>query len=462
MLDRLKQFAWRNLSRAQALARSHPHRITVTVVGLFGGFAVAAFGSAQLAPDAADMPRRVVVEQVTPNDVVRQLDDLASRTLELSRSDVTRAVDSADSLLRRLGVADATAAAFIRTDRDARRLVDGRGGKMVQARAADDGTLIDLVARFPALDPAQQLTHFTRLTMARANGSFFSRLETAPLAAQVRLGNGTIRSSLFAATDEARLPQVIAGQLAEMFSTDIDFHRELSKGDSFRVMFEALSADDQPITWNEGTGRVLAAEFTNNGRTVESLWVKEGGIRSKGAYFGYDGQSKRRNILASPLEFSRMTSGFSERMDPIMNKWVEHKGVDYGAPTGTAVRSVGDGSIEFAGLQTGYGNIVQVNHGNQRSTVYAHLSRIDVKKGQHIAQGEQLGAVGATGWATGPHLHFEFRVAGVPQNPMTIVKSSEATAIAPLPKEQLAMLSRNVKAQLEIAKTLTHASGSAE
>lgn len=461
-MDQLKQFAWRNLSRAQALARSHPHRITATVVSLFGGFAVAAFGSAQLAPDAADMPRRVVVEQVTPNDVVRQLDDLASRTLELSRSDVTRAVDSADSLLRRLGVADATAAAFIRTDRDARRLVDGRGGKMVQARAADDGTLIDLVARFPALDPAQQVTHFTRLTMARANGSFFSRLETAPLAAQVRLGSGTIRSSLFAATDEARLPQVIAGQLVEMFSTDIDFHRELSKGDSFRVMFEALSADDQPITWNEGTGRVLAAEFTNNGRTVESLWVKEGGIRSKGAYFGYDGQSKRRNILASPLEFSRMTSGFSGRMDPIMNKWVEHKGVDYGAPTGTAVRSVGDGSIEFAGWQNGYGNIVQVNHSNQRSTVYAHLSRIDVKKGQHVAQGGQVGAVGATGWATGPHLHFEFRVAGVPQNPMTIVKSSEATAIAPLPKEQLAMLSRNVKAQLGIAQTLTHASGSAE
>ena len=126
----------------------------------------------------------------------------------------------------------------------------------------------------------------------------------------------------------------------------------------------------------------------------------------------------RRAFLASPMEFSRVTSGFAMRFHPILQTWRAHLGVDYGAPTGTPVRTVGDGVVEFAGVQNGYGNVVQVEHGNDRSTLYAHLSRIDVRKGQRVEQGQRIGAVGATGWATGPHLHFEFRVNGEHQDPL--------------------------------------------
>jgi murein DD-endopeptidase MepM/ murein hydrolase activator NlpD len=134
--------------------------------------------------------------------------------------------------------------------------------------------------------------------------------------------------------------------------------------------------------------------------------------------------------LASPLEFSRVTSGFSMRMHPIWQTWRAHLGVDYAAPTGTTVRSVSEGDVSFAGVQKGFGNVVIVNHKRGHSTVYAHLSRIGVRQGDKVEQGQNLGAVGATGWATGPHLHFEFRVNGVHQDPLTLALQSEVIPIS--------------------------------
>ena len=128
------------------------------------------------------------------------------------------------------------------------------------------------------------------------------------------------------------------------------------------------------------------------------------------------------------------------RMHPIMNTWKQHKGVDYGAPSGTPVRAVGDGVVEFAGWQNGYGNVVEIRHGNDRSTVYAHLSRIDVQGGQRVEQGSRIGAVGATGWATGPHLHFEVKVAGVQQDPTMLAKASELMALDAAGRVQFAQL----------------------
>ena len=217
-----------------------------------GGFAVTAFGIAPMAPDAASLPKRLIVEPVDVPGLDRQLDALAQHTLQLDRHDSTRSGDTADSLLRRLGVADPLAATHLRTDRDARRVLEGQGGKMVQARTDADGSLLTLVARFPSLDPQRAKTHFTRLTIRRTETGFQSMLETAPLVAQTQLGSGTIRSSLWAATDDARLPDAVATQLIEIFSGDVDFHRELRRGDTFSVVYEALTADDHAITWNEG------------------------------------------------------------------------------------------------------------------------------------------------------------------------------------------------------------------
>jgi murein DD-endopeptidase MepM/ murein hydrolase activator NlpD len=197
---------------------------------------------------------------------------------------------------------------------------------------------------------------------------------------------------------------------------------------------------------------VLSAEVVAGGRTHQALWFRD--ASGRGGYFAFDGQSKRRMFLASPMEFSRVSSGFAMRFHPILQTARRHLGVDYAAPTGTPVRSVGAGVIEFAGSQNGYGNVVKIRHANERSTLYAHLSRIHVRLGQRVEQGQHIGAVGATGWATGPHLHFEFQVRGQHQDPLKVAKASEAVTIDPAAKPALAALARSAKLQLEVAASM--------
>ena len=442
------------LTRRLGRRLAHPTRGMVALLAaVLAGGGVAAFGLAPLAPDAADLPKRVVTEAIAAEPIAAQLEALAAQPLRLYRSERTRPSDTADSLLRRLGIEDAATAAFLRSDPLARRLLDGRAGKSVQASVDASGALESLVARYPAERGEQFGTHFTRLSIERNGGTLGARIETVPLTPQVRLGSGTIRSSLFAATDEAGIPDQISTQLAEMFATDIDFHRELRKGDTFSVMYEALTADGEPVAWgaqDQAVGRVLAAEFVNDGRSHTAVWFKGSGA-SRGSYFGLDGKSKQGAFLASPLAFSRITSGFALRMHPILQEWRRHLGVDYAAPTGTPVRAVGDGVVEFAGVQNGYGNVVQIKHDGARATTYAHLSRIDVRKGERVEQGERIGAVGATGWATGPHLHFEFRVNGVHHDPLSIAKAAEAATIAAADRPRFAQLAGAARAQLEAA-----------
>ena len=430
---------------------------------MFGlaGFGVTAFGIAPMAPDASDIPKRLVTEIVIPGGIQSQLDALAEHELELYRNDLTRASDTVDSLLSRLNVSDAEAALFLRNDPTARKLLEGRSGKMVRVQTDANGALTELVARYAPANAEQLGTQFTRLTVKRIAGKLLAMVETAPLAAQVRMGSGTIRVSLFAATDEARIPDGVATQIAEVFATDLDFHRQLQKGDTFSVLYEALTADGEPITWGgAAVGKVLAAYFVNNGKTYSAVWFKD--ASGKGSYFGFDGQSKRKAFLASPMEFSRVTSGFAMRMHPILNSWKQHKGVDYGAPSGTAIRAVGEGTVDFAGWQNGYGNVVEIRHSAQRSTLYAHMSRIDVKRGAHVEQGQRVGTVGATGWATGPHLHFEVKVGGVQQNPMIMAKASESILLAPAQKAEFAQLAQSLKSQLEVADSVARSGSYAE
>ncbi|HMO46607.1 MAG TPA: M23 family metallopeptidase [Rubrivivax sp.] len=440
------------LARSGVWLRRHSRALSAGFIAVLGGFAAAAFGVGSTLPDPADQPQRIVTDVVAPQGLSDQLDALADHDLELWRSELTRATDNADTLLRRLGIVDAEAAAFLRRDPLARRLLDGRGGKMVQARAGANGALIELVARYAAPDSAQRTPQFTRLSVSRVQGRWASRSELAPLLGQVRLASGTIRTSLFAATDEARIPDAVAVQMAEIFAADIDFHRELQKGDTFSVVYEALTADGEPVTWAPSSGRVLSAEFVNGGKSHQALWYTD--ASGRGAYFGFDGQSKRRSFLASPLEFSRITSGFAMRMHPILQTLRAHRGIDYGAPSGTPVRSVADGVVEFAGWQNGYGNVVKLLHSHVRTTLYAHLSRIDVRKGQAVDQGQYIGAVGATGWATGPHLHFEFQVNGEHVNPLNIAKGSEPVTVDAASRARFAALSRSARLQLDLAETL--------
>ncbi|MEL4179470.1 M23 family metallopeptidase [Roseateles sp. PN1] len=448
------------LTNVEAFAARPPRALTGAVVTLLTSFAVTAFGIAPLAPDARDLPQRVVEESVATADLDSQLAALAEHNIGLSRNELTRSSDTADSLLKRMGAFDPAAALFLRNDPTARRLLQGRAGKMVQVTADAGGTVKSLVARFPAESAEQQGSHFSRLTITRQGEKFSAKLEAAPLQAQVRLASGTIRSSLFAATDESRIPDTVASQMAEMFSGDIDFHRELQKGDRFSIVFESLTADGEPINW-DGAGRLVAGEFVNNGKTYSSVLFRDQ-VTGKSSYYSFDGKSKKRAFLASPMEFSRVTSGFSMRFHPILQTWRQHLGTDYGAPTGTPVRVVGDGTVEFAGWQNGFGNVVHVRHSGDRTTVYAHLSRIDVKKGQRIEQGTRLGAVGATGWATGPHLHFEFRVKGQHQDPRVIARASEALTLPNYARGQFQQMVASVKTQLSVAQTMNDGATSAD
>ncbi len=433
------------------------------MVGL-AGFGAAAFGIAPMAPDAADLPKRLVTESVALVGIRAQLDALADHDLQLFRSDLTRVGDTADTLLKRLNVADAEAARFLRRDPLARRLFDGSSGKMIRVETDEQGRLTELVARCSPEDPDLLATSFSRLTIRRgaaAQQRFSATVELAALATQVRMGSGTVRSSLFAAIDEARIPDNVATQLTEAFATDIDFHHGLKKGDTFSVLYEALTADGEPITWGPSTaGRVLAADFVNDGRSYSAAWFLD--TDGKGGYYGFDGRSKKRGFLSSPMAFSRVTSGFAMRLHPILDSWRQHKGVDYGAPIGTPIRAVADGVVQLAGWQNGYGNVVEILHAGQRSTLYAHMSRIAVATGTRVEQGQTIGAVGMTGWATGPHVHFEFKVNGVQQDPAQITRSNEATALTGPQKVRFAQLASSLKSQLEAADRLGAAGRYAE
>ena len=438
-----------------SFASRYPKTLAASVSLGLAGFAATAFGVAPMVPDASALPRRIITETVASPDLSSQLDALAGQDLALFRSDVTRASDTADSILSRLNVADSAAAAFLRTDPIARKLLEGRAGKHVQVRTDESGRLEDLVARYAAPGNDKLPTQFTRLRVERVGGRLVASSTLAPLTAQPLMASGTVRSTLFTATDDAGIPDSVATQIAEIFGTDIDFRRELRKGATFSVVYEALTADGEPLSGNTAAGRVLAAQFVNGNQTYSAMWFRDGD--GKGNYFGLDGQSKQRSFLASPLEFSRVTSGFAMRLHPILNTWKQHKGVDYGAPTGTPVRAVGDGVVEFAGWQSGYGNVVHIKHSNERSTVYAHLSRLDVAKGEKVEQGETIGAVGMTGWATGPHLHFEVQIDGQQQDPLLVAQMSEAATLSAAAKARLTELSASVRAQLGIANTLAHA-----
>ena len=450
--DFLDQAVVRLSLRAKRLVQRFPRSLTAAVILALAGFGVTAFGVAPLGIDTATRPQAWITESVTPDDLSVQIQSLANFDLPLFRNVITRPSDTAESLLQRLNVDDAQAAAFIRNNLTARDLLSGRGGKMVQARTNGSGALEELLARYPARRSDQIGTHFTRLRILREGDRFVARMEVAPLEARVELRSGIVSDSLFGATDEAGIPDSVAVQLAEVFGTEINFHRDLRRGDSFTVSYEALTADGEPVSWNQSARRLLAAEFVNRGRSHSAIWFQASDKGSRGAYFDFNGRGKQRAFLASPMEFSRITSGFAMRFHPILQDWRQHRGVDYGAPSGTAVRTVAYGVVDFAGWKNGYGNVVSVKHGKDRSTVYAHLSRIDVRRGQSIEQGSRIGAVGATGWATGPHLHFEFKVGGMQKDPSSIAALAEAVALTPVSGRELARTTQSVRLQLDVAE----------
>ena len=236
------------------------------------GFAATAFGLAVNAPVPGALAARVVSEWVAPLDVQAQLEVLASHTINLYRSGLTRAGDSPASILGRLNVVDADALAFLRRDPLVRPVFDGRAGKSLSVRTDSSGRLLELVARFAPLDGSRSNSHFSRLRVELVGDRLLSTVETAALAPRIKVASGSIVSSLFAATDVADVPDSVASQMAEVLSGDLDFHRDLRKGDTFSLVYEVSTADGEPVTWSGGAGRLVAAEFVNTGRRHTGVW----------------------------------------------------------------------------------------------------------------------------------------------------------------------------------------------
>ncbi len=241
---------------------------------------------------------------------------------------------------------------------------------------------------------------------------------------------GVIHTSLFEAGQRAGLSDALIMQMAEIFAWDVDFVLDIRAGDRFALVFEEQFKDGEKI----GEGPVIAAEFTNRDRRIRA--VRYDDPTGRVAYFSPDGRSMRKAFLRTPVNFTRISSRFSSsRKHPILQKVRAHRGVDYAAPSGTAVKASGDGRVVFAGRKGGYGRTIVLRHGPIYTTLYAHLSRFSkgIRPGKRVEQGQTIGYVGSTGLSTGPHLHYEFRVQGVHRDPLR-VKLPQA---APLPEEYL-------------------------
>lgn len=365
---------------------------------------VAAFG---IAPDT--VPQNIQITKV--------MEDIAlppappsppSEPQRFWREDRIRRGDTVSSILSRLGVDDPDATSYLAQTRGLRSLYQLVPGRTVHAVTTSDGRLV----RLTYLN-----TDGKRLLVERTAAGFRVGEEVPQVESRLMQNSGEIAVSLFAATDAAGLPENIAIQLADIFSSDVDFHRDLRKGDRFSVVYQANYADGEFV----GVGRVMAAEFVNQQTTYRAVYFED--QEGHGGYYTPEGRNVRKSFLRSPLEFSRVTSRFSiARFHPLLKLWRAHKGIDYGAPVGTRVRATADGHVEFAGWRGGYGRVVVLRHANGYSTVYGHLSGFadGIRPGKRVLQGEIVGFVGSTGLATGPHLHYEFRVNGVQRNPMTL------------------------------------------
>lgn len=421
--------------------KRHPKTISVSLASVLLAGGGGAFAIANLGPDISDQPVVTVSVPVESPYLQAQAQSLDLVTVRLTRTDSTRASDTPESLLRRLGLVDPDAATFLRKNPLAKQALK-QGGRSVVAEADGQERLSQLHIRW--LNNESD-TFFQRLAIKRTDKGLQAALETSPMNTSVRMTGGTVASSLYDAADEARLPDAIVGQLTQIFSSQIDFHRTLRKGARFAVVYEVLEADGEPIR----TGRVLTAEFNNGNKSYEAVWHQEPG--QKGNYYSLEGKTLSRAYLASPVAFSRKTSGFAMRLHPIFQTMKAHLGVDYAAPTGTPAQTVGDGVVEFAGVQGGYGNTVIVRHGNNHSTVYAHLSRIQVRKGQTVQKGQTIGAVGSTGWSTGPHLHFEFRVNGKHVDPQKVIQQAQSVPLSPAAMVRFKTAATQARSQLQAA-----------
>lgn len=393
-------------------------RKTRIVAGGTAALALCAFGAtavAPIAPDASDMPVKSVAQDLQLPNLADQIAALQQDQQQFIHEERIRPGDSLGSVFNRLGIEDQQAQAFVRSDKTARSILSLKTGKRIQAETDENGLLLTLHATIADKD------QFKTVTITRKGDKFVSNAAPAQLERRVEMRSRNINSSLYAATDDAvdgsQIPDSVVNQIIEMFSTSIDFRSDLKRGDRFNVVYETFWLDGEMVR----TGRILAGEFVNRGVAYQSVWYEDP-VTHQGGYYSLDGKSLKKAFLKSPVAFNRISSGFSMRVHPVFGTWKKHEGVDMAAPLGTPIKASGDGVVDFVGTQNGYGNFVVLKHWSNYSTAYGHMSRFasGLRRGQKVSQGDVIGYVGTTGWATGPHLHYEFRIGGRATDPMAL------------------------------------------
>ncbi len=324
--------------------------------------------------------------------------------------------DTVADLLNRLGVDEDGLLAFLTHDERARSIYKLYPGRTVQAALDDQGRMVWLRYTHTPGASVKSGVDSAWLEVRPADGGFTAQERTIAAVRETRIAEGEISSSLFGAADQAQIPDAITMEMVDILGSRIDFLKDLRKGDRFRIVYDAYMHDGEEV----GTGHIRALEFINRGKTYSAVWFQNG--QTQGGYYDFSGASLKGAFLRTAIKFTRISSGFGMRMHPVHNKWIGHKGVDYAAPSGTPIHATADGTVEFIGRQNGYGNVIILKNFGKYSTLYAHQSRFakGLKKGDHVQQGQLIGYVGSTGWATGPHLHYEFRIDKRPVDPLSV------------------------------------------
>lgn len=399
-------------ARQLLLGSSRKTRI-LSAAGLV--FALFTFGAVAVAPvtvGAVYIQANTVELELPLPKLASQIAELEEQVQTFVREEKVRWGDTIGTLLTRMSVNDPAAIAFIKSNSTADDLLRLMTGQLFRAKILENGELLWLSSTVSTDDDS-----IRKIVVNREEHGFSAVDSSIKLKRRIEMRSGEIRSSLFAATDVAQIPNSITNKFINMFSTNVDFRTSLRRGDRFNLVYETF--------WQNGnyvrSGRILGAEFINAGKVYNVAWYE--GPGHDGGYYDFEGHTLKKAFLKAPVAFTRISSGFSlRRLHPITGKIRAHKGIDFAAPRGTPIYAAADGVVKYVGYRGGYGKFVVLKHWRPYSTAYGHMSRYarGLRRGKKVSQGDVIGYVGSTGMATGPHLHYEFRVNNVQRNPRVV------------------------------------------
>lgn len=391
--------------------------------------------------DSVQNTQIIVPLDIPLEDIATEANPFEKNQLYTESNWIEVKVKKGDSLARIFKRHDLQASELdliVKSSKKAKRLRRIQPGQTIQILVNNEGSIEKII---------YDVSRIESLEIVKDGETYQASYQHKDVVTRTNSATVTINSSLFESGQQSGLSQATIMELASIFAWDIDFALDIRSGDSFTILYEEQFLEGKKF----GDGAILAAEFTNNGHVYRAIrYTDEGGHTD---YYNPKGYSMRKAFLRTPVDFKRISSRFGNRKHPVLNNVRMHKGVDYAAPRGTPVRASGDGKIIYVGKKGGYGRTVIIQHGGRYSTLYAHLSkyRRGIKVGKRVQQGDVIAYVGSSGRATGPHLHYEFRVNGVHRNPLT-VKLPNAQPIKKRYRNDFKLHATNMISQLEMHK----------